>query len=75
MLVYIAECSRPVWIPSSVEGKPFPTRQLGIEVWGVGAFKFKGIAGHSKVCLLYPTHHAPIHHPSIHPSIKLLQTS
>ena len=30
-------------------GKPFPTKQVHIEVWGFGAFKFKGIAGNSKV--------------------------
>jgi len=46
-----AEARRPVWTPSSALGKPFPTRQLPIKVWGIGAFKFKGIAGTSKVSL------------------------
>ena len=50
-----AEGSRAVWTPSSVVGQPFPTRQVGIEVWGIGAFKIKGIAGHSKVRLLRHT--------------------
>ena len=43
---------RRVWTPSLALGKPFPTRQVPVEVWGIGAFKFKGIAGTSKVCLL-----------------------
>ncbi|DBA68431.1 TPA: hypothetical protein ACH3X2_013731 [Trebouxia sp. C0005] len=45
---------RAVWTPSVSEGKPFPAKRVPIEVWGIGAFKFKGIQGVSKVMEVQP---------------------
>ncbi|DBA92161.1 TPA: hypothetical protein ACH3X1_015879 [Trebouxia sp. C0004] len=39
---------RSVWTPSASRGKPFPARRVPIEVWGIGAFNFKGIQGVSQ---------------------------
>ena len=51
--VFTAEGSnnRPVWTPRACQGQPFPIKQVPIEVWGIGAFKFKNIQGISKVGL------------------------
>ena len=48
-LEIFTEAIKPVWKPSSAIRKPVPKRQVHVEVWGIGAFKFKGIAGQSKV--------------------------
>lgn len=48
--------SKPIWTPRSARGKHFPWCKVPVEVWGIGAFKFKGIAGQSKVSLpILPT--------------------
>jgi len=44
--------NKPVWTPSATQGKPFPVKRVPVEVWGIGAFKFKGIQGISKVRFL-----------------------
>ena len=37
-----------VWNEAFAAGKPFPVRKVPIEVWSLGRFKFKGIAGTCK---------------------------
>lgn len=46
--------NRPVWTPSASQGQPFPAKRVSVEVWGIGAFKFKNIQGISKVSGLSP---------------------
>ncbi|DBA93395.1 TPA: hypothetical protein ACH3X2_003664 [Trebouxia sp. C0005] len=43
-----------VWNEAFAAGKPFPVRKVPIEVWSLGRFKFKGIAGTCKVMQVYP---------------------
>ena len=50
--------AKPAWTPSLNKGKPFPVKKVPVEVWAIGAFKFKGVPGVSKVkvldtCLTY----------------------
>lgn len=44
--------NRPVWTPSASQGQSFPVKRAPIEVWGIGAFKFKNIQGVSKVHII-----------------------
>lgn len=38
-----------VWNEAFSSGKDFPTSKVPIEVWSLGRFKFKGIAGTCRV--------------------------
>lgn len=42
-----------VWNEAFAAGKPFPVRKVPIEVWSLGRFKFKGIAGTCKASVLF----------------------
>ena len=37
-----------VWNEAFAAGKPFPEKKVPIQVWSLGRFKFKGIAGTCK---------------------------
>ena len=52
MVCLPSEMAKPVWTPSSVKGKPFATARVPVEIWGIGAFRFKGVPGHFKVTFL-----------------------
>ncbi len=41
-----------MWNEAFASGKPFPEKKVPIEVWSLGRFKFKGIAGTCKVSTL-----------------------
>ena len=38
-----------VWNEAFASGKAFPEKKVPIQVWSLGRFKFKGIAGTCKV--------------------------
>ena len=41
-----------VWNEAFAAGKPFPEKKVPIQVWSLGRFKFKGIAGTCEVTTL-----------------------
>ena len=43
-----------VWNEAFAAGKPFPETKVPIEVWSLGRFMFKGIAGTCKVSPVAP---------------------